>query len=64
MNELIEEHKLDRHLTRELEEARNDVLAGQDNRLVDVIATMKDLTDFYPPHIHKEGAHFFPATSR
>ena len=64
MNELIEEHKLGRHLTRELVEAKNDVLAGQHDRLADVISTMKALTDFYPPHIEKEDAHFFPETER
>ncbi len=64
MNELVEEHKLGRSLTNELVEAKNDVLSGRDDRVADVISTMKALTAFYPPHIEKEDAHFFPNTER
>jgi hemerythrin-like domain-containing protein len=64
MDELVEEHKLGRRLTKELVEAKDAVVAGDTGRLSDVISTMGALIGFYPQHIEKEDKRFFPDTER
>lgn len=64
MEELIEEHRLGRRLTRQLVEAKDAVVAGEQDRLEDVLSAMGELIEFYPQHIEKEDKHFFPDTER
>mgnify|MGYP006281811377 CR=1 FL=1 len=64
MEELVEEHKLGRKLTKELVDAKNDVVDGKQPRLNDMLQTMQQLIDFYPQHIEKEDKRFFPETER
>jgi hemerythrin-like domain-containing protein len=64
MDELVEEHKLGRRLTGQLVEAKNAVVAGEKERLADVISIMDQLINFYPQHIEKEDKRFFPDTER
>lgn len=59
MNELIEEHRLGRRLTKQLVEAKDAVVAGKKERLSDVISVMDQLIQFYPQHIEKEDKRFF-----
>ena len=64
MDELVEEHKLGRKLTATMLEAKNDVVAGQTERLPELLGAMQDLIEFYPKHIEKEDKQFFPETER
>jgi hemerythrin-like domain-containing protein len=45
-------------------EAKNAVVAGEKDRLRDVLDAMNQLIEFYPQHIEKEDKHFFPDTER
>lgn len=58
MNELIEEHKYGRKTVRELVEAKEKYLSGDDT-VTEIITHLKALSDFYPAHIEKEDKHFF-----
>ena len=58
MNELIEEHKYSRKTVRELVDAKERYLKGEDNSQ-EVINYLKELAQFYPKHIEKEDKHFF-----
>lgn len=59
MNELIEEHKLGRKLTKTLIDARTKYIKGDQKSLTVIIDTLKKLADFYPKHIEKEDKRFF-----
>ena len=59
MNELIEEHKLGRKLTKTLISARIDYIKGDKESLTIIKNTLKTLADFYPKHIAKEDKQFF-----
>ncbi|HUU78421.1 MAG TPA: hemerythrin domain-containing protein [candidate division Zixibacteria bacterium] len=59
MNELIEEHKWGRKITKELIEAKKMFTAGNVNSLKKIIQLLEELIDFYPKHIEKEDKHFF-----
>lgn len=59
MNELIEEHKFGRKTTRELLEAKEKYIQGEEGAINIIIEKMKLLTEFYPKHIEKEDKHFF-----
>jgi hemerythrin-like domain-containing protein len=64
MEELIEEHKLGRNLTKQLVGAKDEVVSGDRRDLKEVISAMQALIDFYPQHIEKEDKRFFPDTER
>lgn len=59
MNELIEEHKFGRKITKELVDAKERYINGEREALKDIIEKIKILIDFYPKHIEKEDKHFF-----
>ncbi|MFW9905528.1 MAG: hemerythrin domain-containing protein [Candidatus Thorarchaeota archaeon] len=59
MNELIEEHKLGRKLTKTLINARIGYIKGNKESLTVIINTLKTLAEFYPKHIAKEDKRFF-----
>ena len=64
MQELIEEHKLGRDLTKKLVAAKDAVVAGNKEELSTVLEVMGRLIVFYPQHIKKEDDTFFPDTER
>jgi hemerythrin-like domain-containing protein len=64
MDELIEEHKLGRKLTKKLVAAKDEVVNGKNEAIKDVIDAMQQLIEFYPQHIEKEDKRFFPDTER
>ena len=59
MNELIEEHKVGRQMTRELLSAKEHCMADKSGSPQEVVARLQALTDFYPKHIEKEDKRFF-----
>jgi hemerythrin-like domain-containing protein len=59
MEELIEEHKLGRELTRSLTEAREKAAGGDHSQVTAISMIMKNLVKFYPKHIEKEDKGFF-----
>ena len=59
MAELIEEHKLGRHLVGELVERKERAQTGDGAALSGLIGTMEHLAAFYPQHIAKEDKRFF-----
>jgi hemerythrin-like domain-containing protein len=59
MQELVEEHRWGREITRELLEAKNKYQQGDKGALSTIVDRMKSLVDFYPKHIEKEDRHFF-----
>ncbi|HQP56809.1 MAG TPA: hemerythrin domain-containing protein [Syntrophorhabdus sp.] len=59
MNELVEEHKYARTVVGKLVEAKEKILKGNKAVVKDIIACLKELSDFYPKHIEKEDKHFF-----
>jgi len=61
MNELIEEHAFGRETTKALVEANTRYRKGDAPALLEVTAGLKTLVGFYPKHIKKEDAVFFPA---
>lgn len=59
MAELVEEHKQGRRMVGDLEQAKQDLLRGDQaaqGRLYDLLG---QLARFYPRHIEKEDKHFF-----
>lgn len=64
MEELVEEHKLGRKLTKRLVEAKDAVVGGNGEKVATILETMGELIEFYPEHIRKEDDHFFPDTER
>lgn len=61
MNELIEEHIFGRQTTKALVEANVRYRKGDASALLEVTAQLRTLAGFYPKHIKKEDAVFFPA---
>jgi hemerythrin-like domain-containing protein len=59
MDELVEEHKYARKVVGKLVEAKEKFLMGNKASIPDVIACLKELSEFYPKHIEKEDKHFF-----
>jgi hemerythrin-like domain-containing protein len=59
MNELIEEHKIGRKITRELVQANKGYIRGSENNISTIVEKIRFLIDFYPRHIEKEDKHFF-----
>jgi len=62
MKELIEEHVFGRRTTKALVEANTCYRNGDETALVDIVANLKTLTEFYPRHIEKEDKIFFPSS--
>jgi len=61
LHALVAEHRYARQLTASLVTARNDYVGGNREALGRVVSLMMALTDFYPRHIAREDAEFFPA---
>lgn len=59
MNELIEEHKFGRKTVANIVEAKNKYLKGEDT-INAILEQFNVLVEFYPKHIRKEDAVFFP----
>jgi len=59
MKELIEEHVMARKITTSLANARNNYVKGEKESIKDILASLKELVNFYPAHIEKEDKHFF-----
>ncbi len=59
MNELIDEHKYGRKLTKELVMAKEKDIQGQGEDFYRVLELLNRLVEFYPEHIRKEDNHFF-----
>jgi hemerythrin-like domain-containing protein len=59
MDELVEEHKYARTVVGRLVEAKEMFLMGNMAAVQNVIACLKELSEFYPRHIEKEDKHFF-----
>jgi len=62
MDALIVDHIFARNTTHALMEANMRYRSGDRTALGDVTACLKTLVDFYPNHIKKEDAVFFPAS--
>jgi hemerythrin-like domain-containing protein len=60
MKELITDHVFGRQTTKALVEANTRYRNGDETALVDIAASLKTLTEFYPRHIDKEDKNFFP----
>lgn len=58
-DELTEEHKLARELTKELVKAKEDYLREEPEAVNHILFCLDKLTAMYPKHIHKEDEHFF-----
>ncbi len=61
MDDLIEEHLFGRETTRVLVEANARYRRKETAALSEVLAHLRTLVTFYPAHIKKEDAVFFPA---
>lgn len=59
LEELVEEHKLGRRITRELTEAAEAFRRGDRSALAVLIERLESLAEFYPRHIAKEDRDFF-----
>lgn len=59
MDELVEEHKYARTVVGKLVKSKERYLTGDKAAVQDVIACLKELSEFYPRHIEKEDKHFF-----
>ena len=59
MQELLEEHAWGRKTTGQIVAAKEAYLAGDEQKLVEVIHLARELGSFYPKHIEKEDKHFF-----
>jgi hemerythrin-like domain-containing protein len=59
MKELLEEHVWGRKTTAQLVTAKEKYLAGDENKMAEIIDLARQLTNFYPKHIEKEDKHFF-----
>ncbi|MHB8149630.1 MAG: hemerythrin domain-containing protein [Desulfobulbia bacterium] len=62
MDELIEEHVFGRITTKALVEANARYRNGDSAALEEIVRCLHTLVDFYPKHIAKEDAVFFPAS--
>ncbi|MEW6054922.1 MAG: hemerythrin domain-containing protein [Nitrospirota bacterium] len=61
MNELIEEHVFARKTTKAVVEATARYREGDTGALEEIVSRLNTLVHFYPAHIEKEDAVFFPA---
>jgi hemerythrin-like domain-containing protein len=59
MDDLLQEHKYGRKLTKELVVAKEWFLKGDKASIKTVTETMQALVEFYPKHIAKEDQEFF-----
>jgi hemerythrin-like domain-containing protein len=59
MEELIQEHAYAREVTAGLVKAKEDYLLEKPGALDDLMEHLRNLVEFYPPHIEKEDRHFF-----
>lgn len=64
LDELVDEHVRARAHVKELAEAKERFVAGDDGALAPIVAALSWLVDFYPKHIEKEDKVFFPDTER
>jgi len=64
MKELVEEHQQGRKLVADIVAAKQSYLAGDMESLTAMIKGLKELAAFYPEHIKKEDAVFFPGTEK
>jgi hemerythrin-like domain-containing protein len=62
MDELTKEHGMARSQARRLVDAADDYRGGDPLALPLIIMTLKNIAGFYPTHIKKEDAVFFPAS--
>jgi hemerythrin-like domain-containing protein len=59
MKELVQEHVMARKITSSLANARIKYLKGNSESVPDIVASLRELVDFYPAHIKKEDKDFF-----
>jgi hemerythrin-like domain-containing protein len=59
MKELVKEHVMARKITTSLANARHNYVKGNSESVKDIVASLRELVDFYPAHIEKEDKHFF-----
>lgn len=64
MDELTEEHKHGRALVGRIVEAGRAWQAGDKAGAAELADLLSELADFYPRHIKKEDADFFPSTEK
>jgi hemerythrin-like domain-containing protein len=64
MHELMQEHIVGRVTTAAIESASDAYQKGDTKALASLIEQLKKLVSFYPPHIKKEDAVFFPAAMK
>ena len=59
LQELRDEHNQARKTVIRLAEARNKYAAGSHETFMEILNSIKELTELYPKHIEKEEWHFF-----
>ncbi|MEE9913544.1 MAG: hemerythrin domain-containing protein [Deltaproteobacteria bacterium] len=59
MQELLDEHAWGRKTTGQIVAARDAYLAGNEEKLTEIIHLARELGSFYPKHIEKEDKRFF-----
>ncbi len=59
MQELLDEHVWGRKTTGRIVAAKESYLAGDEEKLTEIISLARELGGFYPRHIEKEDKHFF-----
>ena len=59
MDELVEEHRWAREITKELLEAKKNYQQGEMEALSSIADRMRSIVNFYPQHIEKEDRNFF-----
>jgi len=64
MEELIQEHMLGRKLTGKLVSAKDKYAVGDAAALKTILATIRQLVNFYPKHIEKEDKVFFKSAMK
>ncbi|MDD3642931.1 MAG: hemerythrin domain-containing protein [Candidatus Krumholzibacteria bacterium] len=64
LDELVDEHVRARAHVKELIEAKERFVAGENGALDRIVAALSWLVGFYPKHIEKEDKVFFPDTER
>jgi hemerythrin-like domain-containing protein len=64
MAELVEEHRMARERVKLIVAAKDRFQNGEPGAVGEIVSLMQWLADFYPRHIRKEDASFFPATEK
>jgi len=64
MDELVNEHVWARGKVAKLVENTQRWTAGEESARAEIVAAMKELTEFYPQHIAREDKVFFPAAMK